>query len=52
MNPREFVVDVTSELGGVADMEPITFMSEHRDAYRQLADAVLFAKIRPITKIA
>jgi len=28
----------TRELGGVADAEPIAFMTEHRDAYRQLAE--------------
>jgi len=33
-----FVDDVTPLLGGVLDAEPVTFMSEHPDAYRQLAD--------------
>jgi hypothetical protein len=34
-----FVDDVTPLLGGVVDPEPVTFMSEHPGAYRQLADA-------------
>lgn len=37
---------VTADLGGVADSEPIDFMSSHRDAYRQLADPALLAAIR------
>ena len=32
------VDDVTTSLGGVVDEEPIRFMSNHPDAYRQLAD--------------
>jgi hypothetical protein len=35
---RGLVADVTVELGGVLDNEPIEFMSSHPDAYRQLAD--------------
>jgi len=35
---RGNVVDITGELGGVRDERPIDFMSQHRDAYRQLAD--------------
>jgi hypothetical protein len=35
----------TSELGGTSDPEPITFMTGHRDAYRQLADSAFFAEI-------
>ncbi len=30
--------DVTAELGGVEDREPIDFMSTHPEAYRQLSD--------------
>jgi len=33
-----FVDDITPMLGGVVDNEPVTFMSTHPDAYRQLAD--------------
>jgi hypothetical protein len=36
----------TDELGGVPDPEPITFMGEHRDAYRQLEDDAFFEEIR------
>jgi hypothetical protein len=36
----------TQELGGVPDPEPITFMSQHRDAYRQLADSAFYAEIQ------
>jgi len=32
------VTDITRDLGGVPDQEPIDFMSTHPDAYRQLAD--------------
>jgi hypothetical protein len=35
----------TRELGGVPDPEPITFMTAHRDAYKQLADSAFFAEI-------
>jgi len=38
----------TRELGGVADPEPIAFMSEHRDSYRQLAENDNFEAIRRI----
>jgi len=39
---------VTRALGGVPDREPIRFMSDHPDAYRQLADADLLGRIRAI----
>ena len=35
----------TRELGGVPDPEPITFMTQHRDAYKQLVDSAFFAEI-------
>jgi hypothetical protein len=35
----------TQELGGVPDPERITFMTGHRDAYKQLADSAFFAEI-------
>lgn len=36
---KGLVRDVTRELGGVRDTEPLDFMSTNRDAYRQLAQA-------------
>jgi hypothetical protein len=36
---------VTSELGGVEAAEPISFMSAHPEAYRQLADSAVLAEI-------
>jgi hypothetical protein len=39
------VTDITRELGGVPDREPIDFMSTHPDAYRQLADPDAFEDI-------
>lgn len=42
------VRDVTRELGGELDPEPITFMSSNVQAYRQLADAENLAEIRRI----
>lgn len=35
-------------LGGVPDPEPTNFMTRHRDAYRQLADAKAFAAIQQV----
>lgn len=43
---RGLVTDLTAELGGVADAEPIDFMSTHPDAYRQLADPGNLAAVR------
>ena len=40
------VDDYTQKLGGVVDQEPIDFMSQHRAAYRQLADGRFFDAIR------
>lgn len=45
---KGIVQNVTRELGGIEDAEPITFMTEHRDAYRQLADSANFAAIRGV----
>jgi hypothetical protein len=36
---------ITKDLGGVVDDEPITFMSTHRDAYKQLVDSAYFRQI-------
>ena len=36
---KRLVRDVTAEIGGVEDGEPIDFMSTHTEAYRQLSDA-------------
>jgi hypothetical protein len=43
---KGLVTDVTRDLGGVADPEPVDFMSTHADAYRQLADPAAMAAIR------
>jgi len=43
---RGLVRDVTGELGGVRDEEPIDFMTTHTDAYRQLADPANVALVR------
>lgn len=37
---------VTRELGGRLDREPISFMSTHPEAYRQLADSAVLTEIR------
>ncbi|MGE0442766.1 MAG: N-acetylmuramoyl-L-alanine amidase-like domain-containing protein [Gemmatimonadales bacterium] len=42
---RGRVALLARELGGVRDTEPITFMTSHRSAYRQLADSAVFAAI-------
>lgn len=42
------VRDVTRELGGERDAEPIAFMSNNLKAYRQLADPANLAEIRRI----
>jgi hypothetical protein len=39
---------VTREIGGVVDPEPIHFMTDHRDAYPQLAEPATFARIAEI----
>jgi hypothetical protein len=40
--------DVTAELGGIVDTEPVTFMSNHREAYRQLSDEENLEAIRAV----
>ena len=48
-NEQKGVLDVlTQELGGIADPEKITFMTEHRDAYRQLTDQTFYDEIGAI----
>ena len=42
------VRDVTVSLGGRQDPDSITFMSRHREAYRQLADTAMFAEVARI----
>ena len=43
---KGLVVDMSRELGGVRDDEPIDFMTTHADAYRQLADPANTTEIR------
>jgi hypothetical protein len=38
--------DITGDLGGVPDPEPIDFMTTHTAAYRQLADTALVPQVR------
>jgi hypothetical protein len=46
-NHRKGIVeDHTQSLGGVVDAEPIDFMSQHRQAYRQLAEKRFFDDVR------
>jgi hypothetical protein len=40
------VRDVTADLGGERDDEPVDFMTTHTDAYRQLADPANVARVR------
>lgn len=40
------VQDVTAELGGIPDDEPVDFMSTHPDAYPQLSDPGALATVR------
>lgn len=42
---RGILTLLTDDLGGVVDPEPITFMSGHRDAYRQLVDQAAYDEI-------
>lgn len=42
---KGFVRDVTGDLGGVVDPEPREFMTEHREAYWQMADSSVFSAI-------
>lgn len=39
---------VTADIGGVVDPEPIHFMTDHRDAYPQLAEPAAFARLAEI----
>src|SRR5690606_7368267 len=51
-NERKGLVrDITRELGGVVDPEPIRFMSTHVDAYRQLSDPANLEAIRRIEAV-
>jgi hypothetical protein len=43
---KGLVVDVTEELGGVRDQEPVNFMTQHPDAYPPLSDAGNLASMR------
>ena len=43
---KGIVEDHTQSLGGVVDGEPIDFMTQHRSAYRQLAEQRFFDAIR------
>jgi hypothetical protein len=45
---RGLVRDVTAELGGVLDDEPIDFMTTHTDAYGQLSDPANVARVREV----
>ena len=46
-NDRMGVVqNITDDLGGVADPEPITFMTSHIASYRQLSDTAFVREIR------
>lgn len=38
--------DVTPDLGGVADPDPVDFMSTHPDAYRQLSESETLERVR------
>jgi hypothetical protein len=42
------VRDVTASLGGRMDPDSITFMTRHRESYRQLADSVTFVEVARI----
>ena len=44
------VRNVTRDLGGTVDPEPITFMSAHRSSYRQLADDAVLHDIAQMEK--
>ena len=43
---RERVRHLSPLIGGTADEQPITFMTTHPDAYRQLADSAVLEEIR------
>ncbi len=48
---KQLVENVTEELGGVMDDEPIDFMSTHPDAYRQLSDPDNLDVIRRVEEL-
>lgn len=43
---RGIVQDLTSALGGLPDTKPLTFMTSHRSAYRQLARDDVWSDVR------
>lgn len=43
---KGLVREITAELGGVADPEPIDFMTSHPEAYAQLADPANLERVR------
>lgn len=45
---KGFLKDITRALGGAPYTKTINFMTQHRSAYKQLADASLFEKMAPI----
>lgn len=45
---KGIVEDITAQLGGRPDPEPVNFMTQNRSSYRQLADSATFAEIRSI----
>jgi hypothetical protein len=47
---KGIVKNITRELGGVQDTEPIDFMTQHLSAYRQLSDTALVSSIRATEK--
>src|SRR5690606_11954661 len=47
---KGFVKDITRELGGVPDDEPIDFISRNADAYPQLEDSANLEAIRAIER--
>jgi hypothetical protein len=47
---KSLVQNITRDLGGVVDPEPITFMSAHRASYRQLADDSVLRDIGAMEK--
>jgi hypothetical protein len=47
---KGIVKNITRELGGVLDTEPINFMSAHVESYRQLADTAALHEIKATEK--
>lgn len=45
---KGIVTDISRELGGVRDPEPLNLMTRHRNSYRQLANDSAFEEIRQI----